>query len=172
MTETPSAFSTSILPSQRISYGFGAIGLLVVAVYPVWEVITFIINAEARSVKLPGFLLFLLIAAMLLFASFFFWSTIFRERLTINESGVIYQSAFHRLNLLWNDIEGFATVGNSVYLVYNTSKIPPRPKWLSRFLKPQPLIPLSPFMEDVPQKGKSTGPLMTAIFQHAPHLHK
>lgn len=172
MTESSGSFSTSILPSQRISYGCGAIGLLVVAVYPVWEVVTFIIHSEARSVKLPGFLLFLLIAAILLFASFFFWSTIFRERLTINRNGVIYQSAFNRMILSWNDIEGFATVGNSVYLVYNSSKVPPRPKWLSRLIKPQPLIPLSPFMEDGPQKGKSTGPLMSAIFQHAPHLHK
>jgi hypothetical protein len=172
MPEPPGSFSTSIPPSQKINYGCGAIGLLLLAVYPVWVVITFITNSEVRSSELPGLIFFLVVAAILLFSSFFFWSVIFRERLTIDSRGVIYQSAFNRTSLAWNEIEGFATIGNSVYLVYNSSKLARRPRWMSKLIKPQPLIPLSPFIADWPQKGKSVGPLMAAIFQHAPQLHK
>ncbi len=172
MTKYPSNFSSSLRLSQKLGYGFGAIFSLGLAFFPAWVSVMYVRVSGEKSSEIFAFIFFMVTAILLLFVSLTFWLSIFRNYLLIEDKGITYQGPFTRRLLTWDKVEGFAYTKNQIYLVCkNSTKRNNQLKWVARFKKFQPiLIPLSQFTNEWPPSGKPLGPLMSTIFQLAPHL--
>lgn len=171
---TLTAFSSRLRISCAAGYAIGGIFTVCVVAGIVPEVVRLFNHIVFQGIRFPHdsivLLLLLLISLVIFILSVFCWASIFRQKLVINADGIIYQNAFQRMELKWDEVERLSCSNQYFRLVYVAKKYQSTPAWLRVVFDDQPIIDMRSFSNEKIVPGSPYGPIACAIQACAPRL--
>lgn len=171
---TPPAFSSRPRLSCVAGYAIGGIFTAGLGAGIASEVVQLFNQIAFQGVRFlydsTTLLLILLIGLAIIILSAYCWASIFRQKLVINVDGIIYQNAFQREELKWDEVERLSCSNQYFHLEYASKRYLSAPAWLRVFFDAQSIIDFRLFSNEKVIPGSPYGPIACAIQACAPHL--